>query len=152
MRVLVVGANGLLGSNVLAAGLADGWAMTGTYHTSAPDFATELHQLDIRDSERFDALLARIEPDAVVNCAAMTDVDGCEENVRTATAVNGEAPGRMAAYAHDRDADRRRHREGFEEPPADRMADNTEKLVRCRSCSDSVHRFKTEHQGIAGPL
>jgi dTDP-4-dehydrorhamnose reductase len=102
MHLLVVGANGLLGSNAIVEALARGWACTGTYRSTEPAFDTALHELDIRDSERFAALLDTHDFDAVCNCAAMTDVDGCEENPEQANAVNGRAPGELARICADR--------------------------------------------------
>lgn len=104
MRVAVLGANGLLGSTVVSAALDRGWTVHGAYHSTRPDLACPLTPLDIRDVEAVDALLSGFEPDAVVNCAAMTDVDGCEAAPEAAMAVNAEAPGRIAALCGDRDA------------------------------------------------
>jgi len=97
MRLLVVGANGLLGSNVVHAGQRCDWDVCGTYHSTPPDFAIPYIQFDLSASDEFDAILEEFEPDVVVNCAAMTAVDGCETDRGQAHAINGEAPGRMAA-------------------------------------------------------
>jgi dTDP-4-dehydrorhamnose reductase len=102
MRLLVVGTNGLLGSNVVAEALARDWECFGTYHSAEPGFEIPLSELDIRDSEQFASLLDSHNVDAACNCAAMTDVDGCEENVEQAHAVNGRAPGELARACADR--------------------------------------------------
>lgn len=105
MDCLVVGANGLLGSNVVAA--ADRWDLdvAGTYHSAAPDFDVPLLTFDLDDTEAFDDLLREFDPDLVINCAAMTDVDGCENNPERAHSVNGEAPGVLAEQCAARSID-----------------------------------------------
>jgi dTDP-4-dehydrorhamnose reductase len=97
MRLLVVGAGGLLGSNVASRAHERGWAVVGTYHTTRPDLPVDGHRLDIRDEERVEGLLRTVEPAAVVNCAAITDVDRCETDGDLARAVNARAPGTIAA-------------------------------------------------------
>ena len=101
MNVLVLGAGGLLGSNVVRAATARQWKVAGTYHTTEPSLRAQLHELDVRDTDRFEELIERTEPEAVVNCAAMTDVDGCEKNAERAYAINGRAPGDLAAVCEE---------------------------------------------------
>lgn len=103
MNVLVLGANGLLGSNVLAAALARGWTAAGTYHTTDPDFETTLVEFDIRETDAFSTVLDRTTPEVVINCAAMTDVDSCEQNAKQAHEINATAPGALAEIAAERD-------------------------------------------------
>ena len=56
--------------------------------------------LDIADADAVsDRDRARARPDAVVNCAAWTDVDGAEEHEEAATLVNGTGAGNVAAAA-----------------------------------------------------
>jgi dTDP-4-dehydrorhamnose reductase len=98
MRLLVVGANGLLGSNVVRAGQQRGWTVSGTYHSTRPKFDIPLTQFDLREYDSFDDVLTEHNPDVVVNCAAMTDVDGCETNPEQAHILNGDAPGGLAAH------------------------------------------------------
>lgn len=96
MQVLVVGANGLLGSNVVAEGLGRDLAIAGTYHTTDPGFACDLFELDLQDTRQLRQVVTEVTPEVVVNCAAMTDVDRCEQEPEAAHAVNGEAPGDLA--------------------------------------------------------
>lgn len=105
MRLLVVGANGLLGSNVVYAGQQRGWDVCGTYHSTRPEFDIPLTQFDLGDYEAFGALLEEYAPDVVVNCAAMTDVDGCEQDPERAQLLNGDAPGGLATHCEAYDAE-----------------------------------------------
>lgn len=97
VRVLVIGANGNLGSNVVAASLERGWSVYGTHHSEPPALPIESRSLDMRSLVGLDDLLAETDPDAVVNCAALTDVDGCERRPERAQAVNADAPRALAA-------------------------------------------------------
>lgn len=101
MRLLVVGANGLLGSNIVSTGLRRNWAVAGTYHTTKPHFDVALRKFDLLDPDGFDNLLRWFEPRVVVNCAAMTDVDYCERHPRQAVEINAMAPGVMARQCDD---------------------------------------------------
>lgn len=105
MRLLVVGANGLLGSNVVRAGRQRGWAVSGTYHSTQPSFEIPLTQFDLGEYRSFNAVIDEHDPDLVINCAAMTDVDGCEANPEQAHLLNGEAPGGMAASCESNGVD-----------------------------------------------
>jgi dTDP-4-dehydrorhamnose reductase len=55
------------------------------------------HQtLDITDSESVGVTLGRERPEAVINCAAWTDVDACESDHQRAYAVNAHAVENLA--------------------------------------------------------
>ena len=90
MKVLILGSNGRLGS-----ALARRWA-------SLPDIDViplTRAQVDLSEPEKAEEALAALEfgsGDVVVNCAAATDVDGCERDPDMATKINAEAPGRIA--------------------------------------------------------
>lgn len=105
MSVLVIGANGLLGSNVATVGHRRDLDVIGTFHTNEPEIEASVYRLDIRNEGRFEELLEDISPTLVVNCAAMTDVDGCEANEREAQAVNAHAPVVLAEQCATRDID-----------------------------------------------
>lgn len=104
MRVLVFGASGLLGSNVVDAGLRSRYEVIGTFYSSRPSFDIPLERVDLRNSRRIREVVRAYSPDFVVNCAAMTDVDACEQAAGTAYSVNGEAPGEVARLCDDIEA------------------------------------------------
>ncbi|WP_227357664.1 dTDP-4-dehydrorhamnose reductase [Haladaptatus salinisoli] len=105
MRLLVVGANGLLGSNVVTVSQDRDIDVVGTYHSTKPSFDIPLTKFDIQNTQQFDELLNHYTPDAVINCAAMTDVDACEENSEQAYAVNCDAPRALAERCAKHDVD-----------------------------------------------
>ena len=55
--------------------------------------------LDIADAGAVRAAVEAARPDAVINCAAWTDVDGAEADEAGATRVNGAGAGNVAAAA-----------------------------------------------------
>jgi UDP-glucose 4-epimerase len=94
-RAIVTGGAGFIGSHVVDALLADGYAVTVIDDLSTGDAArvadaAELVQLDIVDAPALDALLADVKPRAVFHLAAQASVVAsvedpgrdCEVNVR----------------------------------------------------------------------
>jgi len=61
--------------------------------------ALEHSDLDVTDAPRVQRAVTRAAPDAVINCAAWTDVDGAEANPRPAERLNATAAGTVAAAA-----------------------------------------------------
>jgi dTDP-4-dehydrorhamnose reductase len=55
--------------------------------------------LDITDAAAVRAAVAALDPAAIINCAAWTDVDGAEAAEAEATAVNGAGAGHVASAA-----------------------------------------------------
>jgi dTDP-4-dehydrorhamnose reductase len=93
VRILVTGANGILG-RALAARLATG-------HTL---FLWGRGEADLTDEARVRSAADGIEFDAVVHAAAMTDVDRCESEPDLAMRANRDATRHVAALARDRGA------------------------------------------------
>jgi len=89
MKVLVTGAGGMLGRDVVLAAGNAGHAVVGFSHP----------ELDVTDAAALAAKFELERPDVVINCAAWTDVDGAEEAEETAMAVNGRGAGNVAAAA-----------------------------------------------------
>jgi dTDP-4-dehydrorhamnose reductase len=67
-------------------------------------FSYNHHELDISDRDRVMEALRRDEPEAVINCAAWTDVDGCELDKARAFAANAEGPENLAIGSREVDA------------------------------------------------
>jgi len=62
-----------------------------------PDAVKLKHRdLDIRYSEKVIETIEMNEPDVVINAAAYTAVDDCEDNRELAFDINGSAPGYIA--------------------------------------------------------
>ena len=59
-------------------------------------YAFDRQALDISDSEKVLQAVSSTQPDAVINCAAWTDVDGCESDVERAFAANARGPENLA--------------------------------------------------------
>jgi dTDP-4-dehydrorhamnose reductase len=89
MRVLITGAAGMLGQDVVSAAEEAG-------HEAVP---LTRAQLDLTDRAAVAEAIVAARPDAVINCAAWTNVDGAESEPERATAVNGPGAGHVAAAA-----------------------------------------------------
>ena len=59
-------------------------------------FGYDHRALDIADAAAVESMIATQRPDAVINCAAWTDVDGCETNPTKAEHVNAIGPENLA--------------------------------------------------------
>jgi len=71
MRLLVTGASGLLGSNVLSAAAQQSWSALGTWrHTPISVLGARTAPLDVTDRHACVALAEELEPDVVVHAAA----------------------------------------------------------------------------------
>jgi dTDP-4-dehydrorhamnose reductase len=89
MKLLVTGAAGMLGRDVMLAAGNAGHEVVGFGHT----------ELDVTDAAAVAAKIEAERPGVVIDCAAWTDVDGAEGAEEEATGVNGAAAGNVAAAA-----------------------------------------------------
>jgi|SRR5215469_7283306 len=96
MRVLVLGATGMLGADLLAEWHGNRRRASDTRDELIPAGAKDA---DIRDAAQVEALVERSNPHWIVLCAAYTDVDGCETNRELAFAVNAKGPENVARSA-----------------------------------------------------
>ena len=60
--------------------------------------------LDIADADAVQSVIVAKRPDAVINCAAWTDVDGCESDHERARQVNALGPENLARASRKADA------------------------------------------------
>lgn len=94
MRILITGARGLVGR-----------ALTEHCLTSGDEVLTYDHKaLDIADLDAVEAVIVETRPEAVINCAAWTDVDGCEGDHERARQVNALGPENLARASRKADA------------------------------------------------
>ena len=92
-RVLLIGADGMLGGE-LKDRLEKQYEVVGT----------TLETLDICDKNAVLAKAKEVAPYFIINCAAYTNVDGCEVNYDLANRVNGEAVANIAQAAKENEA------------------------------------------------
>ena len=105
MKVLVTGTSGQLGFDVMEELARRGYEGIGA-DRSETDADFEHVQMDITDKDRVFEIVREIKPDAIVHCAAWTNVDGAEEPDRLAVvrAVNVEGTRNLAEAAKEVDA------------------------------------------------
>ncbi len=89
MRAVVFGGTGMLGRDVVAEGRRRRVPTLGLSHAQA----------DVTDAGRLREWVSSFRADVVINCAAFTAVDACEEERERAFAVNAEGAGHAAAAA-----------------------------------------------------
>ncbi|MDD1723557.1 MAG: dTDP-4-dehydrorhamnose reductase [Methanospirillum sp.] len=85
--IVILGANGMLGH-----------ALQEVFPRAKPLGHTAI---DITDDASVRRIIRANQADIVINAAAYTDVDGCEEHEDLATAVNGHGPGIIASACAD---------------------------------------------------
>lgn len=94
VRVLITGAKGLVGRALVE------------HCSSSGDkcLAYDHNALDISDTQKVETEILEHRPDAVINCAAWTDVDGCETNAEKARLANVLGPENLARACQKTDA------------------------------------------------
>lgn len=98
MKILITGCHGQLGTE-LQKQLADEECALGPLPErlrKATVIAVDVDELDITDREATVTYIRRTQPDTVINCAAFTNVDGCETNRDAAYRVNALGPRNLA--------------------------------------------------------
>ncbi len=86
-KVLVTGANGLLGSKIVEKG--EDYEVYPT-HATHPLFSKSL-KMNITNENAVKRVISKVRPDIVIHTAAETNVDKCESNREYALKVNAEA-------------------------------------------------------------
>lgn len=90
MRLLVTGARGQLGADVVAAADRAGHTVSGAGRA----------RCDIAAPGAAEFAIADFQPDVVINCAAWTNVDGAEADVDAVYRANAIGPRLLAAACH----------------------------------------------------
>lgn len=90
MNILVTGGKGQLGTEIMKC-LERGYTELGDVPVQLKDCmhrSIDMDELDISDKKAVDSFFGSNRFDAVINCAAYTNVDGCEENKDLAFKAN----------------------------------------------------------------
>lgn len=89
IKVLLVGSEGQLGLEL----------QKQLQNKSLEYFSLDLPEFDITNLEMVIKKFIKEKPDLIINCAAYTDVDGCENNIETAYKVNALGAKNLAIAA-----------------------------------------------------
>lgn len=90
MKLLIAGGRGLLGNNILP-------ILNNHFDTISLD----IEEWDITDRDAGKSIIEQYRPDVLLNLAAMTDVDGCEDRRELAQKVNEEGAGIVAELCRE---------------------------------------------------
>lgn len=107
-RVLVTGANGLVGQEVARrlSGKVDVDLLVTARDASSRVEGLQggYHRLDLLDREGLERLVADFAPTSIIHCAAASQVDWCEDHREKAWQINVDVPARLAKLAADEGA------------------------------------------------
>ena len=102
MRLLITGASGLLGSNLVLAAVDAGNQVFATSLTKPIQLSNVgWRAADLTTLEESAALMNAAEPDWVIHCAAATDVDQCEADPAWAFVLNRDMARNVALAARE---------------------------------------------------
>ena len=90
-RIAILGGKGMLGTDLARLCEQQGFDVK----------VFDLPEFDITNSKQLKQVVGGV--DAIVNCAAYTNVDGAESETKLAHQVNAEAVGRLGAVSKDTD-------------------------------------------------
>ena len=106
MKILITGSKGQLGNelqDIIKSGKCDICNMPERVKEYEV-IALDVEDLDITSFESLKKVLEKEKPDVVINCAAATNVDGCESNVDLAFKINSLGPRNLAIICERIDA------------------------------------------------
>jgi len=90
MKFLVTGSAGLVGQQVVNDLTAKGDKVYSTYHDTKPQLGIPI-QMDLNSQDKIKENIEKVNPDAIIHLAAITDVDFCETNQTLAMKINAQA-------------------------------------------------------------
>ncbi|MBR4910270.1 MAG: dTDP-4-dehydrorhamnose reductase [Clostridia bacterium] len=103
MKILITGAKGQLGQEligILKSGRAEIGAISESY-AGALVTAADIEDFDITDLKSTRSFIENAKPDIIINCAAMTNVDGCETAREAAFSINAAGVRNLAVCAKE---------------------------------------------------
>lgn len=90
MRILILGANGMLGSDLIS-------RLKMAHEVVGKD----KENFDLADPASCQALIAAVQPQVIINAAAYTDVDGAEKERETCYAINAQGVANVATICRE---------------------------------------------------
>lgn len=104
MRVLITGSNGLLGQKLVHYCSENKIKFLATslgQNRNSKCSENHYQSLDITNRKEVDAILTNFKPTHIINTAALTNVDKCEDDIETCHAINVQGVESLLNYAHN---------------------------------------------------
>ncbi len=100
--ILVTGASGLLGSNIIMYIQRESEDVAAIFN-SKPIFFKNIQcvKADLTNEDKIKEIIHSLEPDHIIHCAALTDVDRCEQYPSDAFKLNVDATRYIAEAAYE---------------------------------------------------
>ena len=95
MKLLITGASGLLGISLALEAMRE-HEVFGVNRGKLQSAPFRVLRADLTHKDELDAILDAAQPDWLVNCAALTNLDVCEEYPDQARVINTEMPAQLA--------------------------------------------------------
>jgi dTDP-4-dehydrorhamnose reductase len=102
MKILLTGASGLVGAAFAEAAARRGHQVVGLVGraTFSVQGLAARHSVDLSQSDAVSSLALEIFPDAIVNCAAVSEPAACDADPARSQQLNVELPATLARLAH----------------------------------------------------
>ncbi|MBI3164167.1 MAG: SDR family oxidoreductase [Anaerolineales bacterium] len=101
MKLLLTGVSGLLGIN-FAQEMMDQHEIIGADRGKLRNAPFKVLKHDLLEPDAVESLLDKAQPEALVNCAALADLEACEDDLSLAKRLNTDLPRRLARACKSR--------------------------------------------------
>src|SRR5688572_1784301 len=101
MKLLITGASGLLGINLAMEAMRE-HEVVGMDRGKLKSAPFQVLKADLLHRNVIDSVLDSAQPDALINCAALANLERCEEYPDHARILNAEIPGELAHACSER--------------------------------------------------
>lgn len=95
MRLLITGASGLLGINLAMEAMRE-HEVIGVDRGKLKSAPFPVYTADLFNRSSIDPILDAIQPEWLINCAALTNLEECEKDHERARLINTDMPGQLA--------------------------------------------------------
>jgi dTDP-4-dehydrorhamnose reductase len=94
-QILITGVSGLLGINLVQETMTE-HEIVGVDRGKLVNAPFKILKVDLLDSGAVDSILDSAQPEWLINCAALADLDACEADPKLAHYLNAEIPAQLA--------------------------------------------------------